>query len=60
MNSQVFAAIENEELMALRRDAERYRWLRAHGGCPFAETDKAWESPEGLDKALDEWIRLDG
>ena len=35
------------------RDARRYRWLRAEGMCPFAETDDAWDSPESLDAAID-------
>lgn len=46
------AATETEE-SKVYRDAKRYRWLRAHGACPFAETDEEWESPEALDKAID-------
>ena len=33
--------------------AARYRWLRDQGGCPFAETDAAWDDPNALDEAID-------
>jgi hypothetical protein len=40
------------------RDAERYRWIRTgHNGmcgCPFAETDSAWDSGDNLDAAIDQ------
>jgi hypothetical protein len=43
----------------INRDAERYRWIAAHGGCPFAETDDAWDSKENLDARVDECIALE-
>ena len=41
------------ELAAALVDAERYRWMRNHGGCPFAETDPCWESPDAFDADVD-------
>ena len=41
-----------DEVESLRKDAARYRWIRK-SGCPFAETDEAWESGENLDSAID-------
>lgn len=37
-------------------DAARLEWLANHGGCPFAETDPAWDTPERFRKELDEAI----
>ena len=37
----------------LWQDASRYRWFkRRGGGCPFAETDPAWDADK-LDAAID-------
>lgn len=44
------------ELDRVRQDAERLDWLANRGGCPFAETDPAWDTPEGLRKEIDEAI----
>lgn len=39
-------------------DADRYRWIAGNGGCPFAETDSAWDGPDQLARAIDiEWKR---
>lgn len=44
------------EVAALRKDAERYRWLRNHGACPLAETDPAWCDGDKLDVEIDATI----
>lgn len=54
--------IGNDELAALRRDAERYRWLRNAIAEAATETrgayvelagEKAYDVPEELDAAID-------
>lgn len=38
----------------LKVDAKRYRWITSgYCGCPFAETDSAWDSKANLDAAID-------
>lgn len=37
---------------SMAKNDARYRWM-AQGGCPFAETDDAWDSKESLDAAID-------
>ncbi len=44
---------DRERMAGILADAKRYRWLREHGSCPFAETDDAWDSDK-LDAAIDE------
>lgn len=50
------AELPIDELMALHRDAMRYRWIAAHGGCPFSEQDMTWADKEKLDARIDECI----
>lgn len=44
---------------AYEQDARRYRWLRSHGDCPFAETDPVWYTPEAFDAAVDENLKAE-
>lgn len=47
----------DEEIRRAVRDAERYRFLRSDGRCPFAETDPVWEDCADFDKAVDARMR---
>lgn len=44
---------------ALQADAARYRWIRDRRGCPFAETDEAWDVPEIFERDIDASMALD-
>ena len=48
------AHIGVEELAALRRDAERYRWIKNGGAAVAAQwPDSSYESPSAWDAAID-------
>lgn len=40
-------------LQSAMKDARRLRTMMELGGCPFAETDAAWDSLESLRAAID-------
>jgi hypothetical protein len=42
------------ELETLRKDAERYRWLRAQGGWPESEAAMMGAKPEDFDSMIDD------
>lgn len=48
------ARAERAELEALRKDAERYRWLRAQGGWPESEAAMMGAKPEDFDSMIDD------
>lgn len=46
-------------ILALVKEAKRYRWLRDHGSCPFSEADPVWEEPESFDAEIDNWMAME-
>ena len=41
------------DMIGMRADADRFRWLARADGCPFAETDDVWFVWNELAKQID-------
>jgi hypothetical protein len=47
-----------ESMDSLRKDAERWRWMRKQQGWPESEAAMAGATPEEFDRLADEGMRL--